>query len=150
MSSADRRAVLAQIIRAERIASQEGLAERLRARGFAVTQATVSRDLEALGALRGKAGGHPAYVLSGEAGGGSSALDRILHEWRLSVEVAGNLVIVRTRPGSAHAVGAALDEAGLEAVAGSIAGDDTLFLAIRDGHDSRAVAQRLAGDEPGR
>lgn len=145
MSAADRRFALADIIRTERIASQEGLAGRLRERGYEVTQATVSRDLEALGAIRARADGQSIYALPSDGTDPASALDRILGEWRLSVEVAGNLVVMRTRPGSAHVVGAALDAAALDAIAGSIAGDDTLFLAVRDGHDPGMLARRLAG-----
>lgn len=147
MNGEARRSALARIIRAEAIASQEGLCERLRAAGFEVTQATVSRDLEAIGATRGKRGGHLAYLLpGGGAAGDGPALDRILEEWRLSVEVAGNLIVMRSRPGSAHVVGAALDEAALEGIAGTIAGDDTLFIAVRDGHDPSELALRLAGN----
>ena len=142
MSAEARRSALAGIIRAERIASQGQLAARLGEAGFEVTQATVSRDLEALGAIRSKSGGQAAYLIP-EPGG--SGLDRILAEWVVAAEAAGNLVVVRTRPGSAHVVGAALDDARLDGIAGTIAGDDTLFIAIRDRHDPRQLAQRLAG-----
>ncbi len=142
MSVEARRSALAAIIRGEPVASQESLSERLRAAGYDVTQATVSRDLEALGATRGKLGGRAAYLLPG--GAGDPALDRILGEWRLAVEVAGNLIVMRTRPGSAHVVAAALDEAGMEGIAGTIAGDDTLFIAVRDGFRADDMAQRLS------
>ena len=143
MSVEARRSQLAAIIRAEPVASQEQLSYRLREAGYDVTQATVSRDLEALGAIRGKRDGQMTYLLSGETSGELGALDRILGEWGLSTEVAGNLVVLRTRPGSAHVVAAALDSAGLEGIAGTIAGDDTLFIAIRDDHDPETVARRL-------
>lgn len=138
-----RRSQLAAIIRAEPVASQEQLSNRLREAGYDVTQATVSRDLEALGAIRGKRGGQLTYLLPGDSAGEQNGLDRILGEWGVSVEIAGNLVVMRTRPGSAHVVAAALDEAALDSVAGTIAGDDTLFIAVRDGHDPAAVARRL-------
>lgn len=141
MSVEERRAVLAAIIRGEHVASQESLSERLREAGHDVTQATVSRDLEALGATRGKRDGRPAYLLPDTHG--DPALARILGEWRLSIEPAGNLLIMRTRPGSAHVVGAALDEAAVEGIAGTIAGDDTLFIAIRDGFSSAEIARKL-------
>lgn len=142
MSVEARRAALAAIIRGEPVASQESLSERLRDAGYEVTQATVSRDLEALGATRGKRDGRPTYLLPGS--GGDPALDRILAEWRLSVEAAGNLVIMRTRPGSAHVVGAALDDAQVDGIAGTIAGDDTLFIAVRDGFTATDLAARLS------
>ena len=141
MNVEPRRAALAAIIRAQPVASQEQLSDRLRQAGFDVTQATVSRDLEALGAIRGKRGGQLAYLLPGDIA--ESSLDRILAEWGLSAEIAGNMIVMRTRPGSAHVVAAALDEAALAEIAGTIAGDDTLFIAVRDGHEPSAVAKRL-------
>ena len=141
MNVEPRRAALAAIIRAQPVASQEQLSDRLRQAGFDVTQATVSRDLEALGAIRGKRGGQLAYLLPGDIA--ESSLDRILAEWGLSAEIAGNMIVMRTRPGSAHVVAAALDEAALGEIAGTIAGDDTLFIAVRDGHEPSAVAKRL-------
>ena len=141
MNVEPRRAALAAIIRAHPVASQEQLSDRLRQAGFDVTQATVSRDLEALGAIRGKRGGQLAYLLPGDIA--ESSLDRILAEWGLSAEIAGNMIVMRTRPGSAHVVAAALDEAALGEIAGTIAGDDTLFIAVRDGHEPSAVAKRL-------
>ena len=143
MSADARRNALAAIIRAEPVASQEQLSNRLREAGYDVTQATVSRDLEALGAIRSKRDGHLTYLLPGDAAGEQSGLDRILGEWGLSAEIAGNLVVMRTRPGSAHVVAAALDSAALEDIAGTIAGDDTLFIAVREGHDPKTVARRL-------
>ncbi len=74
---------------------------------------------------------------------GDPVLGRILGEWRLSVEPAGNLLIMRTRPGSAHVVGAALDDAAVEGIAGTIAGDDTLFIAVRDGYSPTEIAHKL-------
>jgi transcriptional regulator of arginine metabolism len=140
-----RRSKLAAIIHAEPVASQEQLSNRLREAGYDVTQATVSRDLEALGAIRGKRGGQMTYQLPGDAVGeqGQGALDRILGEWARSTEIAGNMIVMRTRPGSAHVVAAALDDAALDEIAGTIAGDDTLFIAVRDGHDPASVARRL-------
>lgn len=143
MSADARRNALAAIIRAEPVASQEQLSNRLREAGYDVTQATVSRDLETLGAIRSKRDGHLTYLLPGEAAREQSGLDRILGEWGLSAEIAGNLVVMRTRPGSAHVVAAALDSAALEDIAGTIAGDDTLFIAVREGHDPKTVARRL-------
>lgn len=135
MSAAERRAALAAILRREAVSSQEALAGRLRAAGHEVTQATISRDLEALGAVRGKGG----YRIEGSGG----PLGAILDQWRLTAEAAGPLVVVRTRPGSAHVVAAALDEAALPEIAGTIAGDDTLFIAVRDPHSPHELAERL-------
>ena len=143
MTVESRRSQLAAIIRAEPVASQEQLSNRLREAGFDVTQATVSRDLEALGAIRGKRDGQMTYLLPSDAVGEQNGLDRILSEWVLSTEIAGNLVVMRTRPGSAHVVAAALDGTALDEIAGTIAGDDTLFIAVRNGFDAETVARRL-------
>ena len=140
-----RQRLVAELIRTETVGSQDQLVERLAAAGLAATQATVSRDLEELGAVKVRRGGVQAYALpEGLVARDWSAerLKRVLHEWLVSAEAAGPLVVVRTPPGSAHLVGVALDAAALPAVAGVVAGDDTLFLALRDG----AAAAAVAGD----
>jgi transcriptional regulator of arginine metabolism len=137
---------IAEIIRGEAIASQEEVTARLKAEGFAVTQATVSRDLEQMGAVKAKRGGVLAYALPDQLGDSDWAAARlaaILAEWVHSIEAAGNLVVLRTPPGSAHLVGLALDQARLPEVAGTICGDDTLFVALRDGVRSGAMATRF-------
>ncbi|HEX5183811.1 MAG TPA: arginine repressor [Allosphingosinicella sp.] len=141
-----RQRIIAQLLRAEPIASQEEVTERLSAQGFAVTQATVSRDLEQLGAVKAKRGGTLRYILPdemGDTGWAAARLGRILAEWVQSIETAGPLLVLRTPPGSAHIVGLALDQARLPEIAGTICGDDTLFIALRDGADARATADRL-------
>jgi transcriptional regulator of arginine metabolism len=141
-----RQRVIAQLLRAEPVGSQEEVTERLSTQGFAVTQATVSRDLEQLGAVKVKRGGALRYVLPdeiGDTGWAAARLGRIFAEWVQSVETAGPLLVLRTPPGSAHIVGLALDQAKLPEVAGTISGDDTLFLALRDGADARTVADKL-------
>jgi transcriptional regulator of arginine metabolism len=141
-----RQRVIAQLLRAEPVGSQEEVTERLSTQGFAVTQATVSRDLEQLGAVKVKRGGALRYVLPdeiGDTGWAAARLGRIFAEWVQSVETAGPLLVLRTPPGSAHIVGLALDQAKLPEVAGTISGDDTLFLALRDGADARATADKL-------
>ena len=70
-------------------------------------------------------------------------LQRILFEWVQSVEAAGNLVVMRTPPGSAHLVGLAIDQAQLPEIAGTICGDDTIFLAIRDPHLAGEIADNF-------
>ncbi|MGQ0590440.1 MAG: arginine repressor [Sphingosinicella sp.] len=126
---------LAALLREETLASQEEATERLAALGFAVTQATVSRDLEQLGAVKVKRGGVLSYALPDQIGAadwGAGRLSRILTEWALSIEAADQLVVIRTPPGSAHLVASAIDHAGLMEVAGTVSGDDTLFIAARD------------------
>ncbi len=151
-SRARRQKALADLLRAEALGSQDDVTERLKAQGHDVTQATVSRDLVQLGAVKVKRGGALAYALPEQIGSSDWAaarLQRIFAEWVQSVEAAGNLLIVKTPPGSAHLVGLALDQAQLEEVAGTICGDDTLFIALRDGVAAGTMAGRfrsLAGD----
>jgi len=134
-----RQKAIADLIRSEPLGSQEEVTARLGAIGFSVTQATVSRDLDQMGAVKVKRGGSLSYALPDQLGGNDWAaarLQRILAEWVLSIEAAGNLLVMRTPPGSAHLVGLALDQARLDQVAGTICGDDTLFVAVKDGVDA--------------
>jgi len=143
---ARRQRIIADLLRAEPIGSQEEVTERLSTQGFAVTQATVSRDLEQLGAVKAKRGGMLRYILPdemGDTGWAAARLGRILAEWVQSIETAGPLLVLRTPPGSAHIVGLALDQAKLPEIAGTISGDDTLFVALRDGAVPKATADRL-------
>jgi transcriptional regulator of arginine metabolism len=141
-----RQKAIADLIRAEPLGSQEEVTARLGAIGYSVTQATVSRDLDQMGAVKVKRGGALSYALPDQAGANDWAaarLRRILNEWVLSVEAAGNLLVLRTPPGSAHLVGLALDQARLDEVAGTICGDDTLFVALRDGVEPGYMAKRF-------
>ena len=141
-----RQRLLAELIRTDTVGSQEQLVERLAAAGLPATQATVSRDLDELGAVKVRRGGVQAYALPEAIGGrdwSAERLRRVLGEWLVSAEAAGPLVVLRTPPGSAHLVGVALDAAARADVAGTIAGDDTLFLAVRAGTEPGAVAAEL-------
>ena len=96
------------------------------------TQATVSRDLEDLGAVKVRvAGGEPVYAipeLPKDRVAPEEHLRRVLGEWVVEVAHSGNLVVLRTPPGSAHVVGSALDRAGMPDVLGTVAGDDTVLV----------------------
>ena len=141
-----RQKAISDLIRSEALGSQEEVTSRLAALGFAVTQATVSRDLEQLGAVKVKRGGVLSYALAeqlGDSDWAASRLARIFAEWVQSIEAAGNLIVLRTPPGSAHLVGLAIDQAKLAEVAGTISGDDTLFIALRDGVDPAAIESRF-------
>ncbi len=141
-----RQKAIAEMLRAGVVASQEDVTEKLASQGFAVTQATVSRDLDQLGAVKVKRGGVLTYALPdqiGDSDWAASRLQRILSEWVQSVETAGNLIVLKTPPGSAHLVALAIDQSNLPEIAGTISGDDTLFLAVRDGVAADAVAGRF-------
>ena len=137
---------LADLIRADALASQEEVTERLRAFGFDVTQATVSRDLDQLGAVKVKRGGVLSYALPGELGGAdwsTDRLQRILAEWVVSIEPAGNMIVIKTPPGSAHLVASAIDQAGMPEIAGTVSGDDTMFVCCRDSVNVHSMATRF-------
>jgi transcriptional regulator of arginine metabolism len=125
-----RQRTIAELIRAGALASQEELAERLGALGYVVTQATISRDLEQLGAIKVRRSGQLSYALPDQIGDAPAPqLARILRDWVRSIAAAGNLVVIKTPPGSAHLVGVALDQSQLPDVVGTICGDDTIFVA---------------------
>jgi transcriptional regulator of arginine metabolism len=143
-----RQRAIAEIIAAEAVASQEEVTARLAELGYSVTQATVSRDLERMGAVKVKRGGVLAYTLAdqlAESDWAADRLQRIVRDWVLSVEAAGNMIVIKTPPGSAHLVGLALDQSKLPEIAGTVSGDDTLFLVVREGAAAAEVAERFRG-----
>jgi transcriptional regulator of arginine metabolism len=151
---AARHARIVGILADHPVHSQGELAEALQRSGFAVTQATLSRDLEELGAvkLRTPDGGLPAYVVPEDGAPLTSRspddappprLSRLLNELLVSAEASGNLVVLRTPPGAAHFLASALDRAGLPEVIGTIAGDDTILVVARAARGGAALADRL-------
>ena len=146
-----RQRLIADWLRSERIASQEELVARLDRAGVPATQATVSRDLDELGAVRVRRGGAVHYRLPEQLEtGDANRLDRLLADWVTDIVAAGNLLVLRTPPGSANLVANALDAAGLDEIAGTIAGDDTIFVALADGAVPGAVAEGLRRRREGR
>ena len=136
-TKAARQARIAALVERAPVHSQAELAELLAAEGFAVTQATLSRDLEELGVA--KTGGRYATGRESEE---PDRLARTLADLLVSAERSGNLVVLRTPPGGAHLVGSALDRAALPEVLGTVAGDDTVLVVCR-GAASRVVAKLL-------
>jgi transcriptional regulator of arginine metabolism len=137
---------IADLIRTRPVASQDEIAEALAALGSTVTQATISRDLEQLGAAKVRRAGLLVYALPEEISPPVSdgpQMQTVFRDWVRSVDFAGNLVVIKTPPGSAHLVGVALDRAELPEVAGTICGDDTIFVAVRDVVSAPSLAQRL-------
>lgn len=119
------------------IRTQQELATALRDRGFQATQATVSRDIGEMGLVKvSRAGGERTYAVPARSGqpetSANERLAMILHDLPIDIRRAGLLVIMRATPGSAHAIAAALDRTGWPEIAGSIAGDDTVFVACAD------------------
>jgi len=129
------------------IRTQQELVAALHERGFRATQATVSRDVAELGLVKRGARGIQAYALPSRAEEreqtGEDRLAKLLRDLPVELKAAGLLLVVRTVPGSAHAIAASLDRCRWTEVVGSIAGDDTLFLAFADRVALQRVRQRL-------
>ncbi|MBA3667864.1 MAG: hypothetical protein H0W65_09095 [Sphingomonas sp.] len=140
-----RQRMIADWLREHRVGSQEEIVARLSLAGMAATQATVSRDLIELGAVKLKREGRIRYVMPDnvDAGHAAAKLDRLLSEWVDAILTAGPLLVLKTPPGSANLVANALDAAGIAEIAGTIAGDDTIFVALADGVNPDAVAALL-------
>jgi transcriptional regulator of arginine metabolism len=139
---------IARLLEDQAVSSQAQLVELLAADGVVATQATVSRDLEDLGAVKVRIpGGAMAYAIPEHAKDRSAPDDhlrRVMGEFVVDVSHSGNLVVLRTPPGSAHVIGSALDRAGLPDVLGNVAGDDTLLLVCSEHTNGAEVANRLA------
>lgn len=145
-SRAERQRTIVDMLREGPARSQEEVAAHLSDAGYSVTQAVVARDLEQIGAVKVKREGKLSYALPeklGERNWAADRLGRIFAEWVQSVDCSGNMVVVRTPPGSAHLVGLAVDQAKFPEVIGTIAGDDALFIAVRSGLPPEPLAQRL-------
>jgi transcriptional regulator of arginine metabolism len=156
-SKTARHARIVALTRDRAVRSQTELAELLSAEGLAVTQATLSRDLEELGAVkvRGTDGSAPAYVIPEEGRGplriaeqAPERLKRLLRELLTGADASGNLVVLRTPPGAAQFLASAFDRSGLPDIVGTIAGDDTILVVVRDaaprgGAVGDALAARL-------
>ena len=138
-----RQRAIADLIRADAVSSQEELAERLADLGYAVTQATISRDLEQIGATKVRREGRYTYVFADQSGAPATGLAAVLRDWARLIEPAANLLVIRTPPGSAHLIGVALDQSDLPEVVGNISGDDTVFVACRSGADAVALSEKL-------
>lgn len=142
-----RRKDLIRVLREGQASSQKDIVAALRSAGHEVTQATVSRDLRELGASKVAVNGHAVYRLPDEIprGGGdlmARGLLRTLQEFALAIRTAGSLVIVFTAPGHAAAVARAIDVAAEAEVVGTVAGDDTIFVATSDVGAAETVARR--------
>lgn len=151
---AARREVIVEVIRRGAVGSQSELVELLRERGIDVTQATVSRDLDELGAVKTVAhDGRLLYAVPAEGGEDrlqadelediTARLIRVAEDTMVSVDHSGNLVVLRTPPGAAQYLASAFDHSHLHDVVGTIAGDDTIMLVVAEHSTGRAVAERL-------
>jgi transcriptional regulator of arginine metabolism len=142
-----RQQIISRLIAQENIANQPQLQELLREQGIEATQATISRDLEELGAIKIRvAGGDTVYAIAEYAPARiapSDQLRRVMAEWVAEVSSSGNLVVVRTPPGCAHVVASALDRSGLVGLLGTVAGDDTILCIATEDMSGAGLAEQL-------
>lgn len=160
MTKTARHARISELINTRPVRSQTELADLLAQQGVSVTQATLSRDLEELGAVkvRGTDASPAAYVLPPEGEGPLRAatqppdrLLRLLRELLTSADHSGNLAVLRTPPGAAQFLASAIDRTGLRDIVGTIAGDDTILVVARDGLTGAELGEKLltwAGKAP--
>jgi transcriptional regulator of arginine metabolism len=153
VSKTARHARIEALIRERTVRSQTELADLLASEGLSTTQATLSRDLEELGAvkLRGTDGTAAVYVIPEDgqppvraAEQAPERLRRLLRELLTGADSSGHLVVLRTPPGAAQFLASALDRSGLPDVVGTIAGDDTILVVARDATGTTAGAELAA------
>ena len=147
LMKARRQAVILELVDREALHSQDHLRRRLHRRGFDTTQATISRDIKALGLV--KRAGDGAYQRPGvdttNPQTARTALERATAEFLRRAERVEQLVVIRTGVGQAQPLALAIDRAQLAEAVGTIAGDDTILIVARDGRRAAALVRRLEG-----
>lgn len=132
----DRKGAIRQIVRTQDVRTQKELVERLQAAGYDCTQATVSRDIAEMGFVKSERG---FYALPEDL-----ALKRLMGELALSVEDAGNIIVVKTRSGCASMLAEVADNADIAGLVGTIAGDNTIMMAVKTEERATELAEHLA------
>lgn len=149
LTKSQRQHRIATLLARHAVSNQAQVVVLLAEQGLYVTQGTVSRDLEELGAVKTRTSdGDLAYAIPAlpmDQHAPPEHLKRVFGEWVVAVDWSANLVVVRTPPGSAHVVGSALDRAGLADVVGTVAGDDTVLVVAAEGAGGAKVARWLSG-----
>ncbi len=143
MTKRSRQETILEIIRNERVGSQEALREFLKDRGIDVTQATLSRDIRDLRLVKLPGADGQAYYTLPEEWENTPPLESLLPTLFLSAEGSGNLLVVKTMTGGAQAVGLGIDWEEWPEVMGTIAGDDTILLVLRNADAMDAVLERI-------
>jgi transcriptional regulator of arginine metabolism len=147
MSKARRQHRISALLEQQSVTSQVQLVELLEAEEIVATQATVSRDLDELGAIKVRVPGgetvyaipeHPVDRIAPE-----EHLRRVMGDWVADITSSSNIVMLRTPPGSAHVVASALDRAGIDDILGTVAGDDTLLVVAAESISGTDLADRL-------
>jgi transcriptional regulator of arginine metabolism len=143
MDNVYRRSQILEIVHSVPVFTQAQLRRKLAQRGVHVTQATVSRDIEELGLAKMREGYRLPHAGNTPSAPPQRSLATVLKEFARNVRRAGNLVVVRTHPGTAHAVGVALDAAEWAEIAGTVAGDDTIFVATDSAREAARLHKKL-------
>ena len=148
-SKVQRQQIIGKLIGKHAVTNQPQLIELLADEGIGATQATVSRDLEDLGAVKVRVpGGETVYAIPEYEPARIAPEDqlrRVMGEWVAEVLVSGTLVILRTPPGCAHVVASALDRSGLPGLVGTVAGDDTMLCVASERVGGARLATTLRG-----
>jgi transcriptional regulator of arginine metabolism len=147
MNRRERHAAILRLVAERAVSTQSELAQALRAAGYDVVQTTVSRDIHELGLVKVRApSGRLVYAAPGTTDADRLvAIGTAMRRYALGVEAAGNLVVVQTPSGYANALAQVIDESGHPTIAGTIAGDNTIFIAARDGTTAASLGNELAG-----
>ena len=138
-----RHEAIIEIIRKNDIENQNELAYKLKEQGFDVTQATVSRDIQKLNLIKIKGNGKFKYAVVENASNYSEKYKRIICETIKEVDVAQNLLVIKTQPGMAMATAAALDGLKFEEIVGSLAGDDAIFVATKSNDRAMLLMNKI-------
>ena len=145
MNKFQRQGAILRLVQHSELATQAEVVDALRREGYEAVQTTVSRDIAQLGLVKRRSeSGRLVYALPG-----ADDLTRLnelaaaLRRWTIAVTATGNLAVLRTPPGYAQALARAIDDAQLPDVAGTVAGDDTIFVAASEGHSGAALADEL-------
>jgi transcriptional regulator of arginine metabolism len=142
ISKRARQGRILEIVRRNRVGSQEELSVLLKREGAEVTQSTLSRDIRELGLVKIRG----SYQISGEINSApppENAVRRALEQYVIHSGVSGNIVMLKTSPGNAHSIGVVLDAAQWPEVLGTVAGDDTVFVLLRHSRLGRKVLERI-------
>lgn len=146
----DRLELLKMLFSSKELGSQDEVLQELRKEGFDVTQATLSRDMKQLKVAKAASmNGRYVYVLPNETmyrrvHKPVSLLEMLQSPGFLSIHFSGNMVVIKTRPGYASSIAYNIDNSDIPSVLGTIAGDDTIFLVVKEGYDEKVVKEQLS------
>jgi transcriptional regulator of arginine metabolism len=144
MTKYDRQGAILRLVQQRDLSTQEEVAAALREEGFDAVQTTVSRDIAQLGLVKVRKNGSLIYALPGADDlNRLSELTTAMRRWAISLTPTGNLLVIATPAGHANALARAIDGARLPDIAGTVAGDDTIFVAARDGLGGAELAEQL-------